>query len=250
MMAPSGLAPSKIYPAVRRFLVESGLTRTLKAFDKETSLGEDAPAASGTGRKAAALAQLELTQACKCWLDMQLNKADSPREVVAEAEPPRETPLEAHVAVEPRKKRRREQIEAVEEVVEEPAVAASAAAPQEATTGDLPEKKKKKKKKQDEGEDEEEKKQSSVPFKRVDDEKWRSMIKDSRLLDNTHTAKQKFGGSVGDTWADKASTDLLAVKGKGFRKEMAKKKRASWRGGGSLDMGVNSIKFSDSSDEE
>lgn len=38
---------------------------------------------------------------------------------------------------------------------------------------------------------------------------------DSRLLDNTHLAKQKFGGSKGDSWADQASEDLLKVKGKG-----------------------------------
>jgi len=42
---------------------------------------------------------------------------------------------------------------------------------------------------------------------------------------------------------------MLKVKGKGFRKEMAKKKRASWRGGGSIDQGVNSLTFSDSDDE-
>ncbi|CAK9084254.1 Uroporphyrinogen decarboxylase (UPD) (URO-D) [Durusdinium trenchii] len=69
------------------------------------------------------------------------------------------------------------------------------------------------------------------------------------LLDNTHLAKQKFGGSKGDSWADKASEDLLKTKGKGFRKEMAKKKRSSWRGGGEIDQGVNSIKFDDSDDE-
>ena len=40
-------------------------------------------------------------------------------------------------------------------------------------------------------------------------------IQDDRLLDNTHLAKQKFGGSKGDSWADKASEDLLKVKGKG-----------------------------------
>ena len=39
--------------------------------------------------------------------------------------------------------------------------------------------------------------------------------KDERLLDNTHLAKQKFGVSKGDNWADKASEDLLKVKGKG-----------------------------------
>lgn len=89
-----------------------------------------------------------------------------------------------------------------------------------------------------------------VPFKRIDDDKCRALIKDQRLLDNTHKAKVKFGNSAGDSWADKASEDLLKTRGKGFRKEMAKKKRASWRGGGAIDQGVNSVKFEDSSDEE
>lgn len=40
-------------------------------------------------------------------------------------------------------------------------------------------------------------------------------FQDERLLDNTHLAKQKFGLSAGDSWADKASEDLLKVKGKG-----------------------------------
>ena len=38
------------------------------------------------------------------------------------------------------------------------------------------------------------------------------------------------------------------VKGKDFRKEMAKKKKASWRGGGAIDQGVNSIKFDSDSE--
>lgn len=36
---------------------------------------------------------------------------------------------------------------------------------------------------------------------------------------------------------------LASVLNSGFRKEMAKKKRSSWRGGGEIDQGVNSIKF-------
>merc|ERR1719259_1199480 len=88
-----------------------------------------------------------------------------------------------------------------------------------------------------------------VPFSRVDHDKWVSSIKDDRLKDNTHKAKDKFGESVGDSWGDAAAEDMLKVKGKGFRKEMAKKKRASWRGGGEIDQGVNSIAFPDSDDE-
>merc|ERR1712151_88909 len=96
----------------------------------------------------------------------------------------------------------------------------------------------------------EETRASGIPFKRIDEEKWKNAIKDTRLLDNTHQAKQKFGTSAGDTWADSAAVDMGKVKGKGFRKEMAKKKRSSWRGSGEIDQGVNSVKFQDSSDDE
>ena len=53
---------------------------------------------------------------------------------------------------------------------------------------------------------------------------------------------------TGDSWGDGAFADLSVVKGKKFVKEMQKKKRASWRGGGALDQGVNSFKFDSDSD--
>merc|ERR1712224_395597 len=103
--------------------------------------------------------------------------------------------------------------------------------------------KKKKKNKEEKSE-----KPKGEAFRIIDDDAWRNKITDPRLLDNTHKAKVKFGVQVdtGDSWADKASEDLLKVKGKDFRKEMMKKKKASWKGGGALDQGVNSIPFSDS----
>merc|ERR1719215_2455644 len=69
-------------------------------------------------------------------------------------------------------------------------------------------------------------KKPGVPFKRIDDEKWKATIKDSRLRDNTHKAKDKFGDSAGDSWGDSAADDLLKEKGKGFRKEMAEGQHA------------------------
>jgi len=230
------LNPSDLYPAVRRFLVESGLNRTLKALDKETSALEDVPVVKP--KKAKALEPLELVAACQTWLDAQRAEVAAPEAVAEEAEVSR-----------PNKKRKREQktqeVEAEPEMeVAEPEmeVAEQVEAPVEATEGSVNKKSKKQKK-----EEKEEKK--GTPFKRIDDDKWRSTIKDDRLLDNTHLAKQKFGGSKGDSWADKASEDLLKVKGKGFRKEMARKKKASWRGGGEIDQGVNSIPLDDSDDE-
>lgn len=100
LTAPQDLSPC--YPVLRRFLVQSGLTKTLEAFDKET-------------------------------------RDDAPREVAAGA-PSRDGPR-AEVAGEPRRKRRRAHpVEAGEETAEAPAVVASAGAPQEAREGDASEK--------------------------------------------------------------------------------------------------------------
>merc|ERR1712182_153193 len=85
-------------------------------------------------------------------------------------------------------------------------------------------------------------KETPTRFRRVESEKWEAMIKDEKLRITAHKDKG------GDAWGDKAAEDLLKVKGKDFRKEMAKKKKASWRGGGAIDQGVNSIKFDSDSD--
>lgn len=252
---PLTVAPSDIYPAVRRYLLESGLQRSLKVFDKETAyVEEDAPP---KGKKAKLLAELELVAASQLWLDSRLGAgaaASATNGTVAEApikkkkQVSEETEVTQPEAVEeapPKKRKRVVEEEAAEEAEVKPKESKKAEAVQEAVP-EAPKKKNKNKKGQ---EPEDGSPKSGTPFKRIDESKWTSVIKDSRLLDNTHKAKQKFGNSAGDTWADKASEDLLKVKGKGFRKEMAKKKRASWRGGGELDQGVNSIKFESSDDE-
>jgi outer membrane biosynthesis protein TonB len=85
-------------------------------------------------------------------------------------------------------------------------------------------------------------KEAPTRFRRVESEKWETKIKDDKLRITAHKDKG------GDSWGDKAAEDLLKVKGKDFRKEMAKKKKASWRGGGAIDQGVNSIKFDSDSE--
>mmetsp|Transcript_122857 Transcript_122857/g.393575 ORF Transcript_122857/g.393575 Transcript_122857/m.393575 type:complete len:313 (-) Transcript_122857:60-998(-) len=242
------LEASDVYPAARRFLLESGLQRALKLFDLETEFNEAAPV---KGKKAKALARLELTEACQLWLDGQLGEA------VAEGSPKkkkRKASEASEVAQEPPAKKKRKASEAVavaeEEAAEEPPkkkrkaseVAAEAAEvePAKATAKD---------KRKQEKEERKQERKAGVPFQRIDNDKWIKTIKDDRLMDNTHLAKIKFGAADGDSWGDQAAVDLLKVKGKGFRKEMAKKKRASWRGGGSIDQGVNSIKFSESEEE-
>jgi len=215
------LAASDIYPAVARFLLENGLARTLKAFEKETAAGDDAEAV-GPGKKVAkAIRKMELTAACQLMLEERAKKRKlGGEEAVAATE-----------AEEPPKKRKRE---AEAEAQPEP-------------VAEVPKELSKKEKKQKEQQE----KSSGIPFSRVDHSKWMATIKDDRLIDNTHLAKQKFGGSGGgDSWGDSAAADMLKVKGKGFRKEMAKKKRSSWRGGGEIDQGCNSIRLADSSDDE
>jgi len=222
------LVPSDIYPAVRRFLLETGLAKTLKAFDKETSGGDDAEAVGPSKKTAKAVRKIELTAACQLMLEASAGSS-APTNGVAVAG-------SSEVEAERPKKRKREALEA-ESAPAQPEPAAEV--PMEISKKE----KKEKKKEKEEG-------KSGVPFSRVNHAKWMATITDSRLIDNTHQAKNKFGGSVGDSWGDAAAADMIKVKGKGFRKEMAKKKRSSWRGGGEIDQGINSIKFADSSDDE
>lgn len=233
-VTPTLVAPD-IYPAVRRFLLESGLAKTLKAFEKETSAGDNVEAVGRSKKVEKAIRKIELTAACQAVLESstgasaQTNGAieERPKKRKHAAEEASAGAVAAAEADEPPKKQKRKA-----EVEAEPV----AEVPQEMT--------KKEKNKQQQQE------KQNVPFSRVDYSKWMATIKDDRLIDNTHMAKQKFGGSVGDSWGDAAAVDMLKVKGKGFRKEMAKKKRASWRGGGEIDQGCNSIRLAFSSDEE
>eukprot|EP00439_Symbiodinium_sp_Y106_P036206 s2358_g4.t1 len=213
--------PSDIYPAVKRFLTESGLNKTLKVFEKETAALEDLPVVKP--KKAKALQPLELVAACQAWLEV--NAAAAGGETTSA--PTNGAAEEAPRANKKRKREAAEEAPAEEEPTESTAVEAAWAASDAAEGAEGSNKKSKKQEKEEKAQ---EKKDKGTPFKRVEDDKWRATIKDDRLLDNTHKSKVKYGNSDGDTWADQASEDLLKVKGKGFRKEMAKKKRASWRG--------------------
>lgn len=70
------------------------------------------------------------------------------------------------------------------------------------------------------------------PFRRVESEKVE--ISNAALRDNSY---KSF-----DTYGAKANKDLIVTQGKSFRHEKTKKKRGSYRGG-SINTGVNSIKF-------
>jgi len=72
-------------------------------------------------------------------------------------------------------------------------------------------------------------------YQRVDSSMVESLPEE--LRDNSYYAKK------GDTWGEKANDVLKTVSGKDFRSEKTKKKRGSYRGG-TIELGVNSFKFS------
>lgn len=261
-----------------RFLTQTGLTKSAAKFQKETGVDADAAASLPTleevysswmatnGAKGKTNNELSVESEVLSKKEKKKRKGSpalspkpSPKLLAAAAPVMEEAPAEEA----PKKKKRTKSMDAVEEVAVEEApkkkkrkksmdeTVAEDEAPPAAPPAEeeaAPEKKKKKNK-----DKADEPKPKGEVFRRVDDAAWRAKIEkmDPRLLDNTHTAKVKFGIAVdtGDSWADKASEDLLKVKGKDFRKEMMKKKKASWKGGGALDQGVNSIPFPDSDDE-
>lgn len=76
-------------------------------------------------------------------------------------------------------------------------------------------------------------------WKRIDEAKYKNKVEGTKFAKISHYDKG------GDAWGNDAADTLSKVKGKGFVKAMQKLKRASWKGQGSLDTGVNSVQFSD-----
>jgi len=76
----------------------------------------------------------------------------------------------------------------------------------------------------------------NAPFKRVKDD-------DAQFI-NPQLTDNSFWSKKGDDWGRKANEDLAVVKGRDFRHAKTKKKKGTYRGG-SIDIGVNSIKFPD-----
>lgn len=81
--------------------------------------------------------------------------------------------------------------------------------------------------------------EGSTYWKRFDESKYQAKVAGTKYADNTHYSKG------GDSWGNEAAEKLGKVKGQGFRKEMQKMKRASWKGAGTIDTKVNSVQFSD-----
>jgi hypothetical protein len=66
-----------------------------------------------------------------------------------------------------------------------------------------------------------------------------------RLKDNSYFAHAE---ATGESWGLKAAQDLIQVQGDRFRHEKTKKKRGSYKGG-NISFGVNSVKLTDSDDD-
>merc|ERR1712130_896134 len=79
------------------------------------------------------------------------------------------------------------------------------------------------------------KKTANAPYRRI--QNYGEIEVKQKLNDNSFESKAGF-----DTWGAKASQDLIVTRGKSFRHEKTKKKRGSYKGG-SINMGVASIKF-------
>ncbi|KAH0481812.1 MAG: hypothetical protein KVP17_002018 [Porospora cf. gigantea B] len=75
-------------------------------------------------------------------------------------------------------------------------------------------------------------------FQRIDSSKYQERM---LVVDNSYAANYK-----NDAFAAKAAEELGRVRGRDFRHEKSKKKRAGWRSGGSLTDGSNSFKFPES----
>ncbi|CDJ62314.1 nucleolar phosphoprotein p130, putative [Eimeria necatrix] len=78
-------------------------------------------------------------------------------------------------------------------------------------------------------------------FQRIDDTRWTAALP-AELKDNSFWKKKN------DSFAAKAAEQLGRVRGKDFRHEKTKKKRATWKGCGELPMTVNSIQFASDSE--
>jgi hypothetical protein len=222
----AGMAASDVYPHLLAFLVANGLTKSAKAFRKETCVEDP----GDVDLLAMYEAYLTLNPPMK-----KKKKRERAAETVAEpedveppakkkkagSESPKKSPKLVPTATPESPKSSPKQKPAELPKVKSPKRAASVPPKPEKTEG-----------------------QGTAVnhFQRVDNEKWLATVKKKELMITAHKEKG------GDSWGDKAAEDLLKVKGKDFRKEMAKKKRASWRGGGAIDMSVNSIKFDSDSD--
>lgn len=76
-------------------------------------------------------------------------------------------------------------------------------------------------------------------WKRIDEGKYKNKVEGTKFAKISHYDKG------GDSWGNQAADILGQVKGKGFVKAMQKLKRASWKGQGTIDTGVNAVQFSD-----
>ncbi|KAK1444360.1 hypothetical protein BgAZ_102660 [Babesia gibsoni] len=164
--------------------------------------------------------------------DKELTKKDEERTVI--------TDVDGNIAEEKHKKDREAQ-ETAKEGKSHISAATEDNNPKGDTDHKLASKKKKKKKEEDQG-DSITAEVTKGRFKRIHDDVWMERIAKEELKENSYTMKN-------EEFSRKAAQELIQVKGKNFRTEKMKKKRASWKGSGEISTQVNSVRFDDSDSE-
>lgn len=234
-------ALSSIYPDLYLFLDHQNLKKTLKAFKKETGLiaPDEADAVAPTKL-------VELVLSARPSKDKHQREAKKKRKtiqghaengcgdtsVTAEvngtpaALPSAETDeaLKEEIGNFLRSKRQRSKSEELPHTNKKPKMSSEAA---DAPAVPLPRRSSTSAASSSDGE----------PLKRLNIRRSLKSITDTRLLDQSYASKG------GDTFAAKAAEELGRVRGKDFRREMHKKKRASWKGLGPIEDKINSIQF-------
>ncbi|KAL8433486.1 hypothetical protein Efla_001083 [Eimeria flavescens] len=228
---------SRILAAISKFLRKLELEKTAKCLEKETKArgwaieqGEDG------GKKPFNLSKLYLAeerrrrQQTGSQTDDANSQQAAEREEESQQQPPKkkcrmqqqlESDAGSHAAAEDKKKKTRMHKSVQEEEDTE-------AAEEHEAAGN--------------GEGGKTKKKNGLKrFQRIDDSQWTSTLP-AELKDNSFWKKKN------DNFAVKAAEQLGRVRGKDFRHEKTKKKKATWKGCGEIPMTVNSIQFASDSD--
>jgi len=276
-MSHPEIVPSSLYPAIYQFLSENKLTKTLKAFKKE----------SGTTNENS---EWNLMDLFKSYVATHKSNgaASKEKDVNMQQENGHDKQKDKKDKKKEKKEKKKENKRKKEEVEETPAIISPPVKEPKAKKQKIeepvvekekePQEDKKKKKKENKRKREEEtieeeapkengstpsqdqntetapqesnpvnspkgshnKKAKNEPFRRVKEEEAEFI--DPRLKNNDFTTKN------GDDWGKKAWNELKVVKGRDFRHQKTKRKKG-YRPGGQLDLGVNSVKFQYSDEE-
>nr|AET50641.1 hypothetical protein [Eimeria tenella] len=228
----------RVVAAVLKFLERQELAKTAKALRKEASKREwDLEAAAAEGQ------QFDLLQLCSA----AARASEEAEEAVEKpSKKSKKKKINDEESTKPKKKAR-----AIPENENSEAEATQAAPETDSSCSKQNGKTSEKKAKSEEETAAQEEPQDSQRggkgaagfkrFQRIDDTRWISALP-AELKDNSFWKKKN------DSFAAKAAEQLGRVRGKDFRHEKSKKKRATWKGCGEIPMTVNSIQFASDSE--